>query len=89
MNTPKFDSDLLFLVEKPLPKIYVEELLIKKLDKKNLIEITVQEVEKKPENSRIDWTLGSSMMNLCINDKFLENHFNTKSESIDDFQNKF
>ncbi len=89
MKIPKFKSDLLFCVEKPLPKVYIEELLIKKLDEKNSLEITVQEVEKDTTNSRLDWIMGSSMMNLYINDKFLEKHFNTDSESLNDFQDKF
>lgn len=89
MKIPKFKSDLLFCVEKPLPKVYVDELLIKKLDEKSSLEITVQEVEKNTTNSRLDWIMGSSMMNLYINDKFLEKHFNINSKSLNDFQEKF
>ena len=75
MKIPKFESDLLFCVEKPLPKIYVKKLLIEKLDEKNTIEITIQETEKTELNSKTDWIMGSSMMNLYLSDKFLENHY--------------
>lgn len=89
MKNPKFKSDLLFRVEKPLPKVYVEKLLTEKLDKKNTIEITVEESEKTEANLRTDWVLGSSMLNLHMNDRFLENHYNANSDSITDFKNKF
>lgn len=89
MKIPKFESDLLFCVEKPLPEIYVEKLLIEKLDEKSTIKITVRETEKTERNSKTDWILSSSMMNLYLSDKFLENHFNTNSFSIKDFQIKF
>lgn len=89
MKIPKFNSDLLFCVESPLPKVYIEELLIKKLSEKNSLEINVTEVEKNTTNYRLDWIMGSSMMNLHINNKFLENHFKVNSESFNDFQDKF
>ncbi|MCO7185520.1 hypothetical protein NH341_08780 [Tenacibaculum sp. XPcli2-G] len=89
MKMPKFETDLLFCLEKPLPKIYVEKFLIEELDEKNSIEITVQETEKPEKNYRTDWITGSSMMNLHISNKFIENHYSTNSFSINDFQNKF
>jgi len=89
MKIPKFESDILFCLEKPLPRIYVEKLLIAELDEKNSIEITVREIEKPEKNLKTDWILGSSMMNLYISNKFLENHYNVDSFSIKDFRDKF
>jgi len=89
MKIPKFESDLLFCVEKPFPLIYVEKLLIEKLDENNTIEITVKQSEKTGLNYSSEWVLSSSMMNLYLSDKFLENHYNANSYSIKDFQDKF
>ncbi|MBS3992976.1 MAG: hypothetical protein KGZ87_04590 [Bacteroidetes bacterium] len=89
MKYPKFESDLLFSTEKPLPKVYVDELLIKKLEKENLIDILVQEIDKETNISNGEWITSSSMINLYISDKFIEEHFNNGTNSIKDFNSKF
>lgn len=78
MNFPKFQSDFLITVKKPFPKVYVEELLVKKLLESDLT-IVVKELDRERSYTSGEWISSSSFINLYIGENFLENHYKPDS----------
>jgi hypothetical protein len=83
VNYPEFNSDILITVEKPLPKIYVDEVLTKKLSECKLT-LEVIEIDRRESYSRGEWIASSSFINLYLSDKFIQDHFvnNTKDLTV-------
>lgn len=88
MNFPEFGSDFLITVEKPYPKVYVEELLIKKLPESDLT-VEVTELDRERSYTNGEWISSSSFINLYIGESFFENHYKTNSKHIEPFLDSF
>ncbi|MCD4677478.1 MAG: hypothetical protein K8S18_16015, partial [Desulfobacula sp.] len=88
MNYPDFDTNLLLTVEKPFQKLYVDELLTKKIVDTGL-SFDVQEIERERNYSSGEWISSSSFINLYINDSFIEYHFNKSTPDLAFFLDNF
>ncbi|MDX5397042.1 MAG: hypothetical protein LPK21_12675, partial [Hymenobacteraceae bacterium] len=88
MKFPDFQSDFLITVENPVPKIYVDELLIKKIPDTEL-KIEVREIGSEKSYTSGTWIISSSFINLYIGESLLENHYKSDLDSLEDFLDKF
>jgi len=88
MNYPTLDSDLLIFPSAPLPKTYIDKLLVENLSDSNTIRIETKESEDMDKVDPI-WEKKGSMFNFFITDDFIEEHFQNNTSSFKDFNSKF
>lgn len=88
MTYPEFNSDILITIEKPLPKIYVDEVLTKKLTDIK-ITIKVVEIDRQESYSNGEWISSSSLINFYLSDKFIQYHFVKFTDDLKFFLDQF